>query len=309
MKHRYESKELLLFRSLHVRMNLLEKELTYYINLEKGFEGERYFDERWAKHLSDDWIVLNDLTFEVNNTVFQVDSIFICNQAIYLFEIKNFDGDYYIENNKWYSKITNKEIKNPIHQIDRSGSLFRRILQELGYNVSKIPIEYYIIFVNSEFHLYQAPINHQLIFPAQINRFMDKLYSKPLPQLIDANFKQAEQLLSVQLTESPYSRLPEYSYDNLKKGIMCRNCRSFINKISNKNLVCTRCGHSEGIESAILRSVKEYKMLFPRRKVTTGSIYEWCKIIESKKIIRKVLQNNFTLVRRGQSSYYIEPEC
>lgn len=305
MKHRYESKELLLFRSLHVRMNLLEKELTYYMNLEKGFEGERYFDERWAKHLSDDWIILNDLTFEVNNTVFQIDSTFICNQAIYLFEIKNFDGDYDIENKKWYSKITNKEIKNPIHQIDRSGSLFRRILQELGYNVSKIPIEYYVIFVHSEFHLYQAPINHQIIFPAQINRFMDKLYSKPLPQLIDANFKQAEKLLSVQLIESPYSRLPEYNYDDLKKGIICSKCRSFINKNSNKNLVCTRCGHTEGVESAILRSIQEYRLLFPKRKVTTNNIHDWCKIIYSKKLIRRILSTNFKAQGIGRSTFYI----
>lgn len=305
MKHRYESKELLQFRALHSRMKLLEKDLTYYLNLEKGFEGERYFDERLSKHLSDDWIVLNDLIFEVNNTIFQIDTILICNIAIYLFEIKNLDGDYYIENNKWYSKITSKEIKNPLQQIARSGSLFRRILQDLGCDVSKISLEYYVIFVHPEFHLYQAPINHQLIFPAQMNRFMDKFYSKPLPQLSNTNFKLAEQLLTIQLKESPYSRVPEYSYDKLKKGIICSNCRSFIIKGVNKSLVCKKCGHHEDIESAILRSTNEYKLLFPKRKVTTNSIHEWCKIINSKKLIRRILTTNFRAQGIGRSTFYI----
>ena len=305
MKHRYESKEFLLFRSIHSRMNLLEKELTIYLNLEKGYEGECYFDEHWLMDLSDDWIILNDLTFEVNNTVFQIDSTLLCNNTVYLFEIKNYDGDYYIENKKWYSKITGKEIKNPLQQIERSESLFRRALQELGYDVSKISIEYYIIFVNPEFHLYQAPINHQLIFPAQINRFMDKLYTKPLPQLSHSNFKLAEQLLSIQLKDSPYSRVPEYNYEELKKGIICRNCSSFFIKGVKKTLVCKKCGHNEDIESAILRSIKEYKLLFPKRKVTTNDIHDWCKIVSSKKLIRRILSSNFKAQGIGRSTFYI----
>lgn len=305
LKQLYESKELLLFRSLHARMKLLEKELNFYLKLEKGFAGERHFNERWLKDLSDNWIVLNDLTFEVNNTVFQIDSALICNTTIYLIEIKNYDGDYYIENKRWYSKITSKEIKNPLQQTERSESLFRRILQELGYDVSKISFEYYIIFVHPEFHLYQAPINHQLIFPAQINRFMDKLYSKPLPNLSNVNFKLAEKLLFVALKESPYSRLPEYGYDQLKKGVICSNCRTFINQNSNKTLVCRKCGHSEDIESAILRSIKEYMLLFPEKKVTTNDIHDWCKIVNSKKLIRRILSTNFKAQGTGRSTIYI----
>jgi hypothetical protein len=148
MKHRYESLELKIMRSLNVRMKLETKEENYYLNLEKGYEGEQKFD-KWTENFSDNCLVLNDLLLEYNNTIFQIDSLIISSNTIYLFEVKNYEGDFFIEADRWYS-LSKTEIKNPLHQLQRNESLFRRLLQDLGFNIS---IEPYPIFVNPEFQL------------------------------------------------------------------------------------------------------------------------------------------------------------
>ena len=42
------------------------------------------------------------------------------------------------------------------------------------------------------------------------------------------------------------------------------------------NLTCETCGNVENWEVAVLRSVEEFKLLFPGRKITTNRVYEWC---------------------------------
>lgn len=44
LKQRIESEELKLLRSLHIRMNLVDQDFKNYMNIEKGFEGEKKYD-------------------------------------------------------------------------------------------------------------------------------------------------------------------------------------------------------------------------------------------------------------------------
>ncbi|WP_163101972.1 hypothetical protein [Peribacillus alkalitolerans] len=53
--------ELKIWRAIHSRMNLTVKETAHYTNLEKGYYGEKMFDE-WIGDLTNDGLVLlNDL--------------------------------------------------------------------------------------------------------------------------------------------------------------------------------------------------------------------------------------------------------
>ncbi|WML54160.1 hypothetical protein RCG17_05750 [Neobacillus sp. PS3-12] len=59
-KSRTESKELLTLRSLKLRMELSDKDAKKYSSVEKGFEGERMFDE-FLETIAGNWLTLNDL--------------------------------------------------------------------------------------------------------------------------------------------------------------------------------------------------------------------------------------------------------
>ncbi|MDT8858889.1 NERD domain-containing protein [Alkalihalobacillus sp. MEB130] len=301
MKQRSESLELLMLRSLYARMDLGAQTEQYYMNLEKGYEGELIFDE-WMKPLFDGGrIFLNDLLLECNNTLFQIDSFMLTSTTLYLFEIKNYEGDFIIEEERWYS-AAKKEMKNPLLQLRRNESLLRQLLQEHRITY---PIESYLVFVHPEFTLYQAPLNLPIIHPNQLKRFITKLNKKPT-KLKDTHSKLAEKLLSLHLPESPYTRLPEYNYASLQKGIPCPHCQTFYTSFaSRKTFLCTSCGWTENIIAAVLRNIEEFTRLFPDKKITTETIYDWCNEICSKKVIWTVLSKNYKYMGHGRSAYYV----
>jgi len=140
--------------------------------------------------LSGNYLILNDLLLEINNTIFQLDSLLIAQQIIYLFEVKNYEGDYYIKDDQWYSSFSGKEIKDPLLQLKRSESLLRKLLESIQSNFL---IKSYFVFLNPEFTLLQASKELPIIYPNQINRFVKKLNPQFLSKLNQRGTKLAEQ--------------------------------------------------------------------------------------------------------------------
>lgn len=153
LKKRSEPAELVLLRYLDTRMQLNRQEKFNLSNLEKGFAGEVKFD-LMAENINEERYFLNDLLLEYNNSYFQIDTLIISQGLIHLLDIKNNEGDCYIEEEKLYNVTTGREYKNPITQLDRSENLFRLLLKNLNLNFL---IEASIIFINPEFTLFKAP--------------------------------------------------------------------------------------------------------------------------------------------------------
>ncbi|WP_226643675.1 nuclease-related domain-containing protein [Mesobacillus subterraneus] len=297
VKSRVESLELQILRMLNARMNLSPKDYSNYLYLEKGYEGEVIFD-RWMEEVEKGYLVVNDLLLEYGNTKFQIDSLFI-SKIIHLFEVKNFEGDYFTEGDRWYTN-NGVEIKNPLQQMERAESLLRRMVRDLGFNMN---IESTLVFVNPNFYLYQAPRHLPIIFPNQIPRLQKNLQKQTAP-IKNTHNNLAERLLSLHTLDSPYKRLPEYSYESLKKGIACSHCHTVNTIVTRKTLICTSCGKRENIHEAVLRSVRELQLLFLGEALTLSKIYEWSKSIKTKKAIRNILLDDFTLSGRGRGAHY-----
>jgi hypothetical protein len=297
VKPRFLPAELKLLRFLHPRMEFPVDDLRRYENLEKGFKGEQQFD-KWSEDIVIDGLVVNDLIYEINNTTFQIDSTLISQGTLFQFEVKNFEGDFLLDGDKWLTLSSRSPIKNPLHQLERSETMLKQLLQNIGYNMH---IESYLVFINPNFHLYNAPINQSIIFPTQLNRFLDKLNRTP-SKINGKHSKLAETLVSKQTFVDPYKRLPNYDYERLKKGICCPQCRTFLDE----TLKCGKCGFEDTPSAAISRSVEEFRMLFPDEKITTNGVYEWCKGIVSRKVIWNVLSKSFQLEGHGKSAHYME---
>lgn len=299
LKDRPEPLELKILKLLNARTVLEEKEKKYLHNKAKGYEGEKMFDLLTGK-LDPPSYFLNDLFLESNNSKFQIDTLMIRQEPIYLFEVKNFEGDFYYENGRFYSLASQKEIKNPLLQLERCESLLRQLLQSLGYRMT---IEAVVIFINPRFHLYQAPMNNPIIYPNQLPDFMSKLNRKS--STLNGRHKSlAEQLVSLHQPESPYEKYSKYSIDMLKKGVICGACRSFGVSINDRYLQCPVCGHREGIDAAVVRAVEEIRLLYPHEKITTNLVFEWCEGIDSKKTIRRVLKQNLICNGKTKGLFY-----
>ncbi|MFF2448812.1 nuclease-related domain-containing protein [Neobacillus sp. NPDC058068] len=298
-KPRTKSTELIILGFLNTRMNLPEKDKQHYFSLKKGYEGEVMFDSLTEK-LQCECYILNDLLFKVNNTMFQIDSLII-SETIYVYEVKNYEGDYFYDAaaDRLYKK-PKKEYNNPLHQLNRGESLLRQLLQNIGYN---FPIEAQVVFINPEFTLYQAPLDKPFIFPTQVNNYLKNFDSTP-SRLSGKHKLLAEKLISLHIEGNPYTLLPPYKYEDLRKGNNCEVCNSFSITVSGQKCICGDCGHEDLVTSAVLRNVKEYMLLFPERKITTNNIYDWCGGVPCKKTIRRVLARNFKQVGVHQWSYY-----
>ena len=295
LKTRSKSIELQTYELLNIRMNISTKEFN---NLKKGYEGEKMFDSLIEK-LQCDCLVINDLLLMTNNTTYQIDSLLILPNTIYLFEVKNFEGDFYYQSDRFYMK-PKTEIVDPLIQLKRTEQLFSMLLQKLGLN---IPIHAKIVFINPEFTLYHSPLDSPILFPTQINRFLKQLDTNP-SKITQKHRALAEKLLSLHIQESPYKQLPAYEYDQLQKGISCKMCGQLSVIIENKTCTCTKCGDQESVQSAVLRSVKEFKLLFPNERITTNVIYDWCRVVKSKRRINRILSKNYKIIGTHQWAYY-----
>ncbi|KGM44863.1 nuclease-related domain-containing protein [Neobacillus niacini] len=297
-KERSVPAELVILRILAHRMKLSEKEKQQLFNKEKGYEGELKFDNLIRELGS---LVLNDLLLEVGDTLFQIDTLIIFHGRIYLIDVKTYEGEYCYEDGI-FKTVTGSEKKDPMLQLKRCHSELRQLLQKYNY---KFPIEAYLVFINPNFTLFLPSQNPQIILPTQVKSFVKKLYSLPA-KLSDWHHKLADLLISLHKTENPYVRLPKYEYDTLKKGMTCAACHSFNFSVSRTKLTCKNCGFEERVEVAVMRHVEELKILFPDIKITTNLIFNWCKIIRSKKRIRKILLKKFILKGHGKYSYFVD---
>ncbi|RHW38024.1 NERD domain-containing protein [Neobacillus notoginsengisoli] len=299
LKARSESNELMGMRNLNVRMELSESDKYYLSILESGFEGEVVFD-KLAANLKEERYILNDVFLEANNSHTQIDSIIISEGVIYQLDIKNYKGEYYWEDGKLYSKATGMICKNPVEQLNRSSVLFNQFLRK--HKLVHL-VEPYVIFINPDFTLYQAPMDLPIILPTKLDQFIERLNNTP-SRLDNRHKELAQILLTSDQERSRFTKLPEHHYEQMKKGVFCKKCGEILTERKNHHFICRSCDHQEKVESAILRSAEEYKLLFPERKMTNQNIREWCQTDLNRRTISRILMKKFRVIGSKKYTYY-----
>ncbi|WP_208586019.1 nuclease-related domain-containing protein [Gracilibacillus suaedae] len=291
--------ELQVFEALDSRFTFTKKEMSYFHNLKLGYEGEKNFEQLLRDSFNDDYLIISDIRLEVGTTSFQIDSILLTGSTIHLIDVKNFSGDYKYDEKRWY-KLPDKEITNPLLQLMRNETLMRQVLQQLHVN---LPIESFNVFINPEFTLYQAPLNKYFIFPTQINRFINTLKNKaPVASL---QHDLANQLIARDIGNYPHPSIPSYKYDQLNKGMRCRNCHCLSIEIVGRKCLCHKCKTEEECHQAVLRNITELQLLFPNEKLTTNLVYSWTGKVYSKKSLKRILDTHFKRVGSNKWLYYI----
>ena len=298
MKPREMTAELLMLDALHNRMTLPPQDRKNYVHLQKGYEGEQQFDHLLGG-LECDHIQLHDLLLEYSGTVFQIDTLLITKEKIFVYEVKNYQGEFFFEQEK-FMKYPHQEIMNPLHQIGRSAPMLTQLLRKLGFN---LPIQFHIVFINLEFTLYHADKNPTIILPTQLNQHL-RLLHEITTRLSQNHHRLAEKLVELHLEKSPYQKRPEYTYDEIRKGIVCGGCGLMEVELKGRKYYCAYCNWTEQVSTVITSSIKEFQLLFPEKKVTVSTIGDWCGGTVSLKTISRVLNQNFTRKGKMRWSYY-----
>lgn len=270
--------------------------------LESGYDGEVRFAQLLHQNLPTSKASFFSINLELSGSESQFDCIHMARQKLYHFEIKNYQEDFYMDGEKWFHRSSKKEIRNPLHQLNRSDILLKEYLSTQSLSLS---VESFVIFIHPTFHLYQSRMQNPIIYYSQLQRLMKHLQTLPAPQTQQLQ-QMKRSLAKAHRDVSKYDHKPTYDYHSLKKGVYCRTCYGTLNHLNNKQCYCKKCELAEDIQETLLRHIHTFQFLFPDNVLSVGVIFDWCDGVFSKKQIRRILSNYFTLIKQGRSSFYIE---
>lgn len=299
-KEREKPFRLLVMESLAHRMDLSRDDYNKYMSWVKGYNGEVEFDSMLAE-LKCENLMLNDLFLDVRGKRFQIDTLLVTAKTLYLYEVKNFEGEYYYENGKMYFGRTKKEVFDPLYQINHAESALRQLLDQMGYNLS---IKKYLVFMNRNFTLFQAPLNSGMVLPGMLTSHLSMIDNHS-DRLNQNHIRFANEIKPMHMENFTLHNVPFYEEESLKKGIICFYCGSFIDYfINNRTCFCTSCNKKEALSKTIIRHAKEYKRLFPNQMITTTAMVKWCDHQLSSNRIRYIFNRELIVKGTGRWRHY-----
>lgn len=287
---------------LDKRTTLDEESRKQLINLKKGIKGEDLFDALVKKVLNKNVLVLHDLLLIHNGSTFQIDSLLITSSAIYLYEIKNYQGNF-INDNGHFMTNSGKEINNPTTQLKRTETLLRKVLMDMDFDYE---VKGYVVFTHPTFYLYQAVDSDPFIFSPQFESHFRSVNSQSRPLSTEHEYV-SDTLIRLQREEAPYQKqLPDYTYQDFKKGINCSQCTSLNTRITQRRAYCNECGYNEELSKTIIQNMKQFRFLFPEIRLTSAVLSDWMG--ESVKMARLACILKKECIRMGYSkgTYYID---
>ncbi|SFC70512.1 Nuclease-related domain-containing protein [Alkalibacterium subtropicum] len=301
VKARTQPELLKILKILDKRMALPVKHKQHILSMEKGYEGEKLFDSLLETYLEAEVLVLNDLLLKVNDQSAQIDSLVITPETVYLYEIKNYRGDYQMKDRQLLT-LSGKEIGNPLTQLTRTTSLLRQLFHQWHADLA---VEGAVLYVNPTFTLYHASPKDPLILPTQISRHLKKLDSQRVA--LNRNHRYlADRLLSKHRTDANFHQLiPQYDYQSLRKGITCLACGSFDIQLKQRMSYCEKCEYSCSTDDMILEQIKEFKLLFPQEKVTVKKINDWCGSSVTRRRIPRILGQYYSKTGLSTGTHYV----
>jgi len=243
-----------------------------------------------------------DLELNVDGNECQFDLLCFHQQELHYLEIKYFEGEYSYYDDRWYLARQKREVNNPVHQLHRSHRLLQSFLQQ---HQLKIPVKSLLIFAHPHFHMYQAQENMPIIFPGQLQHFIQKLSNG------NSNWNKFYEKVRNQLisSHSPIIRNkndPVYEWGQLRKGLFCLddNCHQQLQRSGRHYLLCSSCGKKYSLEDCLLRAVEDYSVLYPNERISVTTIFEWINEALSKDFIYNLLKSRLNLIINGTKSYY-----
>ena len=283
------------YREMDLRGALDSEKQAELYRLERGAVGEKLVVDYLEEFGPDDWLTLTNLwLYEYG--LFEVDCLLLTETAIYVFEIKNYNGDFKYANSQCY--FSDDVIgHNPISQIQRCKVNLQNILLQAGI---RVPVHALLVFTGDHADIdIQDYIEDLTVLT--INQLRKRIYSIAEDEQIKRgrgehrlNHDKILRVLERGKRPSPYQPKPLTPTDQsrLRKGIKCAKCGHFDLDSTRSYLVCS-CGMHEPREMAIVRTICEYGVLNFDKELVPSEVVSLFNNIVSVKTIKRYLAKYF----------------
>lgn len=301
MNNRDKSKLHLLLSILDGRSPLTEELQQYLYHLDRGYTGERIFDEVLTG-LTCDHLILRDLRLRLDNNFFQIDTLLISGKQVIVFELKNWGGNFEYRNGQFVSVRSNKPYKNPMEQLGRCVANLDYLLKKWQFNFEVMGR---VVFIDPSFYLYNTPLDQPFLFVAHLDEWVRGL-NRYSGWVGESHQRLAEKLIAC---DSPakidYDILPSYSMSSLQKGITCGTCHSFLIEVVGQRVCCLECGGKEKAALTIARLAHELELLFPNERLTSSRIQVYSGNKFSRRRIGRSLAKTYRMIGQKRYAYYV----
>lgn len=268
--------------------------------LEIGFAGECAFDEWMDRYGDEQWRVYRDIWIDAGGPT-QLDTMVVAGTAVYIFDVKNYSGDYTYMNGRW-SVNGRVIIKDIFVQLKRSLEKVHLMLRQID---PMIHAEGSIVFINEHFSFHtEGEAGAEVVMRHGLRKHLQTMDEGGVPMRmpIDMLCSRIESFF----VDNPYPApvCDDAAYISLKKGVCCCSCGRFRHAVMRYHLKCLECGNQEAKERAVLRSICEYGVLRNDRNFKVHDVYFFLDKTISERHIQSILSKYFNIVARGRYASY-----
>lgn len=282
IKNRSKPDELLKLEALQGRVAFTYEQQRIQQSLATGLTGEFYFDAL-AQEIDDAVICLNDLLVISGGRTCQIDALFIANGTLYLFEIKNWEGSFAIENGDFVGLSA-----CPLAQLKRTTLILVNLLRGLGIDVM---VESRLIFMNPKITVYGIQRESPILFVHQLPHYFQEISKHGA--WTERDHQVGNMLLNQHISHNPYRKEIAYSWESVSGGILCPHCRLKMRSHDLLKLSCCRCKFVELKKDGLKRTKDELDILFEKSLYPARDLHLWCEGLISKRMIQTFITQRY----------------
>jgi len=227
----------------------------------------------------------------------QIDTLILTNSYMLVMEIKNITGTLRFKKEpnqlvRIMDSLEEKSFACPLTQLDRNVDGIKNLFPN-----TKIPIIQALVFPSQNTIIEDAPTNHHIFFAKQVPLFIQSLNNQT-SILSDNQFNQmANQFMKMNnnFTTTPLCEHMKINSEILKKGVLCKNCNSKLQRKSLQTWFCKVCFTTE--KNPIPSNIEDLFLLIKQEL----SIKDCMHYLEINS--RYTIYNSLQKMKVGKSGY------
>lgn len=274
---------------------------SYLANLNRGLGGEDEFaailDGLTCTHL-----LLRDVRLRLDANFFQMDALLLTGKQVIVFEVKNWSGAFEYGDGQIVSRKSAKPYKNPREQLERCVGNLQYLLKTWGFDFEVVGR---VVFIDPTFYLYNAPIGLPFLFVPELNEWVKGL--NRFDGWVGESHRRLGEMLVARHCPAKVNDelLPAYRFEDLIKGVDCQECGGFGTSVLGQRVCCRDCGYEETGEAAIVRLAVELQLLFPKMRVTSRLVGDFCDNQFEMRRVQRSLHKHFEQIGTTKGAYFI----
>lgn len=228
----------------HPKVQFLQKHLY---RIDAGYSGERNVDSYIERiQLPGVLKVFTDLHLRISpKYTFQIDTLIITERYILIIEVKTLkDTVIFVPNPPHLEQVldTGGEavLDCPVYQIEANRSKLDQWFRQHGIHLNTLGL---LVLANPNTKVIDAPDNFPIIYKKQIPFYLQKLL--PTKKFLTSHQIQdiTRQINAEQQQFNPFPLCTYYHInpEDLRKGLLCRNCHGQLQRKNRETWHCPRC--------------------------------------------------------------------